>query len=54
MLSEDYSYCSQPCENTECVRNKKNIVHPEILHSYEDFSKTDECLERSKDDTSDS
>lgn len=52
MPSEDYSYCSQPCENTECVRNNKNIIHPEILHSYVDYSKTDECLERSSDDDS--
>lgn len=53
MLGEEYSYCSHPCKNAKCVRNKSNIVHPEILHEYEDLSNTDECLERSNNDTSD-
>lgn len=47
IMSEDITFCFSECDMKRCIRNKKNIKHPEILHSFAFLEMTEDCLKSS-------
>lgn len=43
-MNEDITFCFSDCKITKCIRNKKNIKHQEIPHSYAFLEGTDCCI----------
>lgn len=46
-MSEDITFCFSECDMKRCIRNKKNIKHPGILHSFAFLEMTEDCLKSS-------
>ena len=46
-MSEDITFCFSECDIKRCIRNKKNIKHPEIFHSFAFLEMTEDCLKSS-------
>lgn len=47
-MNEDITFCFSDCKITKCIRNKKNIKHQEIQHSYAFLEGTDCCIKTIK------
>lgn len=43
-ITDDITFCIRRCSWKRCVRNKVNIHHPELPHSFADLKDTEDCL----------
>lgn len=43
-MSDDMTFCMDPCNHKVCYRHPSHIRVPQIPHSYAHFKGTDECV----------